>query len=193
VRVFAALPLPAAVSAAIVGAFSSARALAPKVRWVPAEGMHLTLHFFGEIPEDGIDGISRVFDDPGLRRPAIRTRLGKPGVFPAHGSPRVLWIGLEEGLEEMRVFRELFTQKLGPLRQAGGPLAGWSPDGRGFSPHVTIARAGSAPLSPHWARAESVPAEEFLISECVLFQSILGAGGARYLPLKTTSFERGAA
>jgi hypothetical protein len=54
-----------------------------------------------------------------------------------------------------------------------------------------VARASSAPLSAYWVQGVSVPAEEFLITECVLFQSLLGAGGARYFPLKTIPFEKG--
>jgi 2'-5' RNA ligase len=191
VRVFAAFPLPAEVSAGICSAFSDARIVAPKIRWVPAEGMHLTLHFFGEILEERISSFSSVFDDPQLQRPAIRTRLGAAGFFPPQGSPRVLWIGLQEGAEEMRAFWELFTEKLQPLRQADGPLCNWSPDGRGFFAHVTVARSGSIPLSVHWAREMLIPPDEFLISGCVLFQSLLGAGAARYVPLKTIHFPRG--
>jgi hypothetical protein len=37
----------------------------------------------------------------------------------------------------------------------------------------------------------AVPAGEFLVTECVLFQSLLGAGGAQYVPLRTIQFEKG--
>lgn len=190
-RVFAALPLPPAIAAGIGGAFSSARKLAPRIRWVSPEVMHLTLHFFGEIPEEKISGFQPIFDDPELRTAAIRTRLGEPGFFPSAASPRVLWIGLLEGVEAMRAFWALFTEKLQALRQPDGPLAGWSPDGRGFAPHVTVARASSTPLSAHWVQGLSVPSGEFLITECVLFQSLLSAGGAQYVPLRTIPFQRG--
>ncbi|MGO9308079.1 MAG: RNA 2',3'-cyclic phosphodiesterase [Spirochaetia bacterium] len=192
-RVFAAFPLPPEVSSGIRNAFADARIVAPKVRWVSAEGMHLTLHFFGEIPEEKIPGFSEVFDDPELQRPAIRTRLGAAGCFPPEGSPRVLWIGLQEGAEEMRAFWNFFTEKLQPLRKADGPLSAWSPDGRGFFAHITVARSGSTPLSTHWARDVQIPPDEFEISRCVLFQSMLGTGSAKYVPLKTIHFQRGTA
>jgi 2'-5' RNA ligase len=155
--------------------------------------MHLTLHFFGEIPEERIPGFSTLFDDPELGRPAIRTRLGAPGFFPTSGAPRVLWIGLQEGVEEMSDFWRLFTRKLEPLRRADGPLCEWAQDGRGFVPHVTVARSGSTPLSTHWAKEVTVPSGEFLITECVLFQSVLRAGGSHYVPLRIVRFQRGTA
>ena len=154
--------------------------------------MHLTLHFFGEVPEEKIAAFDTVFDDPELRIPAILTALGEPGFFPSAGSPRVLWVGLKNGVEQMRSFWKLLTEKLEPLRSPEAVLSRWSPDARGFAPHVTIARAGSAPLSAQWAQGVSVPSEEFSITECVLFQSLLGEGGARYVPLKRITFPGGA-
>ena len=191
-RVFAALELPPGVREEIVGAFSKARSLAPKAKWVAAEAMHLTLHFFGEIPETEIGGFSPVFDDPAVRGPAIRAALGAAGCFHGGGPPRVLWVGLAKGAEEMRAFWDLLTKRLEALRGNGGPLRSWSPDSRGFSPHITVARAGAVPLSRHWAEEAVVPAAEFLIERCVLFQSILGPAGPRYVPLKTILFQGGA-
>lgn len=189
-RVFAALPLPPQTTTAILDAFSSARSLAPKAKWVAADGMHMTLHFFGEIADDAVPAFWPVLEDPALRRPAIAAQLGPVGFFPPSGTPRVLWIGLQKGVGEMREFFSAFTEKLAPLRGHGGPLQRWLPDARGFTPHVTVARAGSAPLSTHWAEAVSVPSQDFLVTECVLFQSILGSGGARYVPLRTIAFRR---
>ena len=192
-RIFAALPLPPQVSSAIATAFAEARALAPKTRWVDPRGMHLTLHFFGDLPDESVTGFASLFDDPGLRRPAITARLGHVGFFPASGAPRVLWVGLAKGVPEMTDFHRAFTAKLDQLRGPGGPLGGWTPDRRGFAPHVTVARSGSAPISPHWADVVKLPAEDFLVTECVLFQSVLGEGRARYVPLRTVAFQGGSA
>jgi 2'-5' RNA ligase len=192
-RVFAALEVPPGVRDGIAGAFSKARSLAPKAKWVATEAMHLTLHFFGEIPEAEIGGFAPVFDDPALRSPAIRAQLGAAGFFPGGGPPRVLWVGLARGVEEIRTFWSRFTERLESLRADGGPLRNWAPDSRGFSPHITVARTGAVPLSRHWADEAAVPPGEFLIERCVLFQSILGPAGARYVPMKTIPFPGGAA
>ena len=187
-RLFAAFAVPDSVRAGIVSAFSRARSLAPRVKWVAPEGMHLTLHFFGEIPEEQVDAFGPVFSDPSLRRAPIRAALGSAGFFPPAGTPRVLWVGIRDGAEEMRRFWTRLTERLQPLRGPQGPLRGWEPDRRGFSPHITVARSGSAPLDPRWATEAAVPPGEFPITECVLFQSLLGSGGARYLPLKRILF-----
>jgi hypothetical protein len=36
-----------------------------------------------------------------------------------------------------------------------------------------------------------MPGTDFLMEECVLFQSILGRAGAQYVPLKRITLERG--
>ncbi len=187
-RLFAALELPEAARAGIADAFSRLRTLAPRVKWVSPESMHLTLHFFGEVAEAEVGAFSPVFEDAGLRVPAIRFQLGPAGFFPPGGAPKVLWVGIARGVEEMRAFWDRFTEKLQALRSGNGPLRQWSPDSRGFSPHITVARAGTAPLSREWAAQVTVPAAEHRVERCVLFQSILGPGGARYVPLKAIPF-----
>lgn len=180
-RVFAALPLPAAVVSSLEEALAPARRVSPGLRWVSAGGFHVTLHFFGEVPEPGLAALQRVFDDPDLRVPAISLRIGRMGQFPPRGNPRVLWVGFEQGVQEMRSYWDLFEKKISPL--------GWAPDERGFSPHVTVARAGRAARSGEDPNVE-IPPIAFLMEECVLFQSILGRAGAQYLALKRISLKR---
>ena len=182
-RVFSALPLPPAAIAGIESSFSSLRQLYPRLRWVGAQGLHVTLHFFGELPDASVEAVRHVLEDPALQRPPIPARLGKVGQFPAKGSPRVIWVGLEKGNEEMDAYWRLFEDKIAPL--------GFVPDERGFTPHVTIARAGSVVLESGWAAATVVPSDDFFVRECVLFQSILGRGEAEYVPLKRIVFEKG--
>lgn len=180
-RVFAALPLPPAVAGTLDSALAPARLSRPGLRWVSPAGFHVTLHFFGEVPEPGVTALQRVFDDAELRVPAIPTRLGRIGQFPPKGNPRVLWVGLERGEAEMRVYWDLFQKKISPL--------GWTPDARGFSAHITIARAGRTAAS--WDADLDMPRMDFLMEDCVLFQSILGPAGAQYVPLKKITLVKG--
>ena len=181
-RVFAALPLPMAAAGLLDSALAPGRRACPELRWVPPAGFHLTLHFFGKVPEAGVTALRQVFDDPDLSVPAFSTRLGKIGQFPPRGNPRVLWVGLERGEAQIRAYWNLFERKIFPL--------GWTPDERGFSAHVTIARAGRAGAAAWNADLETPPAD-FFMEECVLFQSILGRAGAEYIPLKKITLARG--
>ena len=146
--------------------------------------MHFTLHFFGDLPDECVQFLYHIFEeDMSLVRPPIPARLGLPGKFPEKGPPRVLWVGLEEGRDELKDYWQMFESKLIPMHL--------DPDPRGFQPHLTVARTGHATVDRGWVDHIQVPRMDFIISECVLYQSILCQGGGAYLPLKRVAFEEG--
>jgi 2'-5' RNA ligase len=104
----------------------------------------------------------------------------------------VLWVGLQKGKAEVHVLWETLSRLLAPLEETGGPLQGLPREDRDFTPHITVARAGSALIRPGWAEGVEMPGADFEITECILYQSLLGSGGARYVPLKRVSLEKGA-
>jgi RNA 2',3'-cyclic 3'-phosphodiesterase len=187
-RVFAAFPLPAAARASIAEAFKESRSREPHARWVSSAIIHLTVHFFGELPAEAVQGLKAVFDDASLRRPPIPARLGAPGQFPGSGHARVLWVGLDAGGEEMAEFSHQFEQRIAPLSSLGGPPQAWLPDARGFTPHITVARAGRDTIHDGWDEGVSLPHTDFMVEECVLFESLIGVGGSEYHPLAALRF-----
>jgi 2'-5' RNA ligase len=190
-RVFAAFPLPAVARTAIADAFQEARGREPHARWVGSSIMHLTVHFFGELPAEAVQGLKAVFDDASLERPPIKARLGAPGQFPGSGHARVLWVGLDAGGEEMAEFAHQYEKRIAPLASLGGPPAAWLPDARSFTPHITVARAGRDTIHDGWAEGVNLPRTDFTVEECVLFQSLIGVGGSEYHPLAVMRFTRG--
>jgi 2'-5' RNA ligase len=186
VRVFAALPLPQAAAADLAAAIEPLRRAHPRLRWVSPDGFHLTVHFFGELDDRAVAALKTVLSDPSLRVPAIAARLGRLGQFPERGAPRVIHAALEKGADEARAFHDLFHRLVAPL--------GYLPDRRGFSPHVTLARVASDALAQAhapaqgWEAGVQTPRGEFVIGECVLYQSLLGPAGARYSALGSARF-----
>lgn len=181
-RVFAALPLPAAAVSAVNGIVEDLRARYPRMRYVRPEGMHLTLHFFGEIEDGAVEVLKTLFGDPRVKRPVIHASLGRLGRFPPGGLPRVIWLGLSSGERELADYSGLFQSLIKPL--------GYREDPRGFTPHLTIARAGNERADGEWIAARPVPALDFAFSELVLFKSVLSREGAVYSPLARVELER---
>jgi RNA 2',3'-cyclic 3'-phosphodiesterase len=181
-RLFAALPLPRDVSAALGKGLAKARELYPRIHWVREEKMHLTLHFFGDLPDDCVQYLYHVFEnDATLARTPIPMRLGLPGKFPEKGPPKVLWVGLDKGREDLQEYWRLFETKLIPLHL--------QPDPEGFSPHVTVARAGKASVDAGWVDFVQVPRIDFKISELVLYQSVLGQSGVNHVAQRRVPFK----
>jgi RNA 2',3'-cyclic 3'-phosphodiesterase len=182
-RVFAALPLPPEAVDALAPLTTALHARWEGLRPVRTSGVHLTLHFFGEVDEGGVRRLVGLWGDPVLRGPAISASFGSLGRFPERGSPRVLWIGIDEGAARVCDYQRALEARIAAL--------GFRRDPKGFSPHLTLARAGTPTPPPDALAGFAAPRLDFAFGECVLFQSILGPHGPTYVPLSTVTFDRG--
>lgn len=92
-RLFLALPIPAEVKAGLSAAQDELRQLLPRrtASWTPAENMHLTLRFLGDVDgrrvEALIANVTAATNGFGAL-PLLSERLG---VFPDLRYPRVVW------------------------------------------------------------------------------------------------------
>jgi RNA 2',3'-cyclic 3'-phosphodiesterase len=162
VRLFLALNLPPSVRQALWQATAPLRALELPVKWVPAEGMHLTLKFLGEVaPErDGElrDALERTA--AGARAPALA--LGGFGAFPEVEHPRVVWAGVapEPALE---LLAHRVEQEFAPL--------GFPTEARAFRPHLTLGRAART-ARPRDFAALPAALERLCFAETVIVESL---------------------
>src|SRR5205814_2164839 len=76
--------------------------------------MHLTVRFIGQVADDRVADVLAVLTPP-LRMPAFDVELGGCGAFPTSGPPRVIWIGLTEGLPSLSLMHDEFDRRLAPL------------------------------------------------------------------------------
>ena len=153
-------------------------------RWVDSGNMHLTVRFIGHVPDERVPAIVAA-----LRRPlaidSFEVALGDCGVFPAHGPPRVLWIGLDAGLPSLTSLHEECNRRLRPL--------GFEPENRPYSAHLTLARVkeaprGSAATVREAVRQIQVPNARCHIAHATVFESRLSPRGPTYAPLLTIPF-----
>jgi len=150
-----------------------------RASWIPPKNMHLTVRFIGHVPDEHVKPVVEAVGSP-LELGAFDVALGQCGVFPPHGPPRVLWIGLDQGLLELRRLHEAFNDRLAPL--------GFEPEKRPFSAHLTLARMKDAPRGSAVVVRDAVSRVRVAplrsrISDVVLFQSRLSPKVALYEPL----------
>jgi len=103
------------------------------LKLVNPEYFHTTLLFLGEIPAVLVERVKQTLQ--GIRFHPIRARLMGVGTFGGR-RPRVIWVGVREGAEELK---RLAAQVVNALR----PL-GIRPD-KEFVPHFTVARVKAIP------------------------------------------------
>ncbi len=152
--------------------------LGPRVhaRWIPAENLHITLWFIGEVEEQRAAAITGVINSP-FPVPAFDLELRGAGAFPPSGRPRVLWIGVAEGAEAMRALYDELASRLRPL--------GFEPERRAYSAHLTIARVRecrSREVRRILEDAQAAPGS-CRVTAVTLFRSRLSPKGATYEPL----------
>jgi 2'-5' RNA ligase len=175
VRAFVAVEVSEGARQAIAGLLERlSRAPGAPVRWVKPELMHLTLAFLGEVPPDFIDAARARLAEvvPGHR--AFTMQLRGLGAFPSPGRARVVWLGAEQGRDEVGALQADAVEALRSI--------GFEPERRPFSPHLTI---GRLKFAADVGGVVSVPfeSEAFRVGRVVLFRSVLGPAGPTYTSL----------
>jgi 2'-5' RNA ligase len=173
-RLFIAVPLPAAALEEAGAMLREMRAQEWPVRWVRDEGLHISLKFFGEVTSDRIDPIEEMvqFATKGMRPMDLVTAGG--GAFPSAQHPKVLRLEVQSGPD-----LELLQDRL----ERGGEQIGFSPEGRPFRPHVTLGRVREGHRLPPAAmrHLEALPhGRPFTADRVVLFESRLTPDGPAY-------------
>jgi RNA 2',3'-cyclic 3'-phosphodiesterase len=140
----------------------------PEARWVDAGNFHLTLRFIGEVDE----GVASDIDAALLRLSAPRFSLTLAGV--GQFGTRMLWVGVEKN----PALLQLQAKVESALQRAGVP-----PEGRRYTPHVTLARLRQ-PLGPRvpafLAEHALFRAPSFDVDRISLIASYLTKNGAIY-------------
>lgn len=194
-RLFVALEVPAAVKQAAAEVMGRLKGAGEDVKWVRPEGMHLTLKFLGETPEDLLPELCRSLDQACRGREALSLKLAGCGAFPGVRSPRVVWLGLGGEMEELAGLAAAVEEALVGL--------GFPPEGRPFRPHLTLGRVRSgrrgrkggrkssaAPLGRAIVELARWRGPAFQAESVALMQSTLTPAGAVYRPLHTITLER---
>jgi 2'-5' RNA ligase len=107
---------------------------------------------------------------------AFSITFGSIGVFPKPNSPRVIWIGVTDGINELEKLAEMIRSKLSDI--------GFSPDKK-FKPHVTIFRVKNKieDLPSKLEKFSSCSFGKQLVSEIKLKKSELTYQGPIYTDL----------
>ncbi len=178
-RAFIALELSAQLRSELGRLVERLRPGLGKVGWVKPDKMHLTLKFLGEIDEGRADLIAEGLRQACGRLPQFSFEAVGIGCFPSARRPRVVWAGIEGEIERARELQRGVDAALAPL--------GFEPEGRPFSPHITLGRARGPVRSDLLEAAidghKGVRFGGQRVTEAVLMRSRLRPGGPIYTPL----------
>jgi len=99
------------------------------VKPVEKKNLHITLMFLGEVPDRRVEVVKEKLRE--VKTAPFKLHLKGVGFFPSAGQVRVIWVGVEEGKEEISKLADLVGNSMKKL--------GFKRD-KGFVAHATIAR-----------------------------------------------------
>ena len=103
------------------------------VKLVEPQNIHFTVRFLGNITPATAE---KIFEEmKKIQFAPFNVKINGLGVFPDLRYPRVVWAGITDGADQLK---NVFSQLEPRLRGLG-----FTPDAKGFSPHLTIARVRS--------------------------------------------------
>ncbi len=162
-RLFVAIDIPDDVKEEVGAIYSNF----PNIRFVPLENLHITLKFLGENdPEPMISRLSKV------KFSNFSFRLKDIGAFPNKEFPRVVWVGVGDGMQDIVNLASKINSVLFDFR----------PDDHPFHPHLTIARVrGQIDKKIFDYKYMSRP---IVVDNFCLMRSILTPFGPKYSVIK---------
>ncbi len=180
IRSFLAIDLPDCLRPQLALVQGELKRSDADVRWVPVGNIHLTLKFFGNLPDSEVDPIAQAAREVAQQQAPFQLQVTAAGAFPSPKSPRVVWLGLGGDLIPL-------AQMYHRLEKAFAAL-GHLPEGRPFNPHLTLGRVKSPANRHRLAQIlERLPPLEwppFKVNEIILFRSTLTPQGSIYTPFK---------
>jgi 2'-5' RNA ligase len=185
IRAFIAIPLPESVLDELTALQHRLDRRVPSrsVRWGRPEGIHLTLKFLGDTPTDRLPEIKRALTAVARHAPPCTFTVGELGCFPNPRRPRVVWVGVQEPTGRLAALQDAIEEVMAPL--------GYPPEGRGFTPHLTLGRVGRRTSRNDAARVGEIVTEtevgslgEVPAGHFALIRSVLKPTGAEYTPLE---------
>lgn len=131
-RLFIAIDMSDEIKKRLAELIEVFRKIDADVRWVKPEGMHITLKFLGEIDGNIKDNIVDILKRTASERYPFTIKFHGVGVFPDFRRPRVIWLGIEKGRDELKdIAKEL---------DVGLSTLGLPREEREYEPHLTIGR-----------------------------------------------------
>lgn len=158
------------------------------VKWVNDTQMHLTLKFLGNIEQDKIPEISGALKDIASKAVVFQIIFSGIEAFPDINRPRVIWLGIEKGADNLKKLAGHIEDKMKNL--------GFAKEGRCYKAHLTLGRVRSlkniGALTSMISKTELDYRKEITIDKLTLFQSTLTQKGVIYTPLNHLNFTNSA-
>jgi RNA 2',3'-cyclic 3'-phosphodiesterase len=182
-RLFVAVTVPEGVKDAIEKAQAQLRRAAPEghVRWTRRDQLHVTLRFLGNVEAGRVAPLTEALQGCCQQFAPLHMRAEQIGFFPDSRFPRVVWVGVQDALDQLRLLQ-------GAVQTATAAFTTEEAEER-FAGHVTLGRVkglrrpDAETLAGAAARAAEAPFGQWVAKEIEIIRSELSPKGALYTSL----------
>jgi len=190
VRAFVAIDLDEDIRIELTRLQNILRSSDSDVQWVEPSNIHITLKFLGDInsiqiekAKESMSVIAKGFNPFGLS-------LSKIGAFPKLDFPRVIWVGIDKGREELISL----NQRIEDVFEKSHFRTTVHKEDRSYEPHLTIGRVRSARgnkdgLKKVIMEHDFSPTAIMDANKITLYQSTLTSDGPIYTMLGEAEFK----
>lgn len=151
---------------------------AKTVRWLPAAQMHLTLRFLGNVPSEHVGELRHALAEACRNAAPLKLCAQGIGCFPNPGRPRVIWVGMDGDIENLRALQSRIAPATEPWCERK--------EDRSFRPHLTLGRVRETSararrqIATGLTNASSGVLGQWTAREVHLMSSRLSAQGAEH-------------
>jgi RNA 2',3'-cyclic 3'-phosphodiesterase len=181
-RVFLALNLPEEIKTEIDFLLHKLRKNVDYVKWVDASGLHITLHFLGDLTIDVINKLIKNLENlEGRYKGEMEFKLGELNAFPNIYNSRIIFLETKQqsGTNVLKLHKETLDEIMKLNLEV---------DLRKWSPHITLGRVKSKINSQIFSQYDIKEKIIFKISGFELMESELKPTGAEYKVIKSFKF-----
>ena len=145
------------------------------VKWISGKNLHLTLSFLGNVDDSKIDSLISDLQEV-KELPKFILSVNGTGTFPNSESPKVFWLGIEEGYDELSDSQSIIYELSCEYKETQREEI--------FVPHITIGRIKPGKKSTKYNVTTFLNAVyspiEIPINIVNLYESRLTPDGPRY-------------
>ena len=178
IRTFVAIPVGRPWNDYLASVASDLSRLVIGVSWVKPGNFHMTLRFLGDLEESDVSRLGEAVARGAEGATAPSAELGGIGAFPSLERPRIIWIGLARGGDELL--------EVGSRVNSAIDAAGFTRADKPFRPHLTLGRvrdgARGVEALRDYAPPPAPPAAP--LDRVLVMKSDLHHSGARYTAIR---------
>lgn len=180
IRTFIAIDPGPAIRSHIAALQETLARTGVEVKWTEPENVHLTLLFLGEVEDRDLAAVCESVARSARTQRSFAMSVESAGCFPNPRRPRILWVGVGRGSQEVCDVHDAIEA---PLLDLGC----YRREERRFTPHLTMGRirkeGPTDQLAAALAKHATWKGGEITVQEIVVMGSQLDPQGPRYTVL----------